>query len=73
MTVSYPSIERDDEVVGVRGAGRRLNLRLRRGRPPEGDVGGDRVVEQHGLLRDHARSAIAARPASRRARRSRRW
>ena len=44
----------------------------RRGRPAVGDVGGDRVVEQHRLLRDDADLRRAARPASRRGCRGRR-
>jgi hypothetical protein len=46
--------QRRDELVRVRGAGRRLDPLARGARRPVADVAGDGVVEQHRVLRDHA-------------------
>ncbi len=47
-----------DELVGLRGAGRRLDLRARRRRPAVGDVLGDAHRQQERILR-HQRDAVA--------------
>ena len=52
----------DDEVVDLRHAGRGLDLGLAGTRPAVGDVGGDRVVEQHRVLRHDADRAAQAVP-----------
>ena len=55
--------QRFDEGVDVRGARRGDDLLARRLGPAVGDVVVDRVVEQHGVLRNDADRARAAIPA----------
>ena len=57
--------QRSDELVRVGGARRRFDLLAAARRPTVGDIAGDRLVEEHRLLRDDANLARAASAASR--------
>ena len=53
-------IKRHDEFMRRRRAGRRLDIRARRLGAAKADIGGDRIIEQHGILTDQRQVAAQA-------------